>query len=85
MRKVTNGIQMRCLMATDGTEIPIVHKFKLAQLLPGFNNLHVIKQEIQLGFNLFHMGRPQMETRNPFKQNKERERKKKKDNHVAGG
>lgn len=54
----------------SGTLGPIVHKFEPAQLLLNLNNLHVIKQEIQLGFNLFHMGRLHMAARNPFEQNK---------------
>lgn len=53
-----------------GTLGPVVHKFEPAQLLLNLNNLHVIKQEIQLGFNLFHMGRLHTAARNPFEQNK---------------
>lgn len=49
---------------------PIVCNFESAQLLLSFNNLHIIEEQIQLGFNLFHVGRQQMEAKNPFKQNK---------------
>lgn len=74
--------KVHCLSGSGAGELEVGHQvpqfISLSQLLLNLNHLHIIKQEIQLGFNLLHMDGLQMEKSIQTEQ-------KKKKNHLARG